>query len=97
MDDGQEQLIQSLIRLLAGDGEFELEGVTFTAKELTLSLSGCQGPGVSRRLCRPDRYQAGLVDVGYTASGPDIPGKDTERLFLVQPGATVGAGSDRLP
>ena len=40
MENGQDALIRSLIiKLLAGDGEPELEGVTLTARELTLSLS----------------------------------------------------------
>ena len=48
MGDEQTQLIQSLIRLLAGDGGLELEGVTFSAKELTLSLSDLAGvPGLA--------------------------------------------------
>ena len=60
MENGQDALIRSLIKLLAGDGELELEGVTLTAKELTISLSdlsgsrrwpGCAGTGTTGRAC----------------------------------------------
>ena len=92
MGDEQTQLIQSLIRLLAGDGGLELEGVTFSAKELTLSLSDLAGvPGLAGTPV-PEQVQAGLTDVGYHIPARTYPGKIGE----VVPGSTRGDGGSRV-
>jgi acetyl-CoA decarbonylase/synthase, CODH/ACS complex subunit delta len=90
--DEQTQLIQSLIRLLAGGGELELERVTFSAKELTLSLSELSGvPGLAEHLL-PEPLQTGLADVGYHIPARTYPGRIGEVVL----GSTRGDGGSRV-
>ncbi len=92
MENGQDALIRSLIKLLAGDGELELEGVTLTAKELTVSLADLSGfPAVTGLVPMPAPL-AGLVDIGYTPPVRSYPGKIREVIL----GSTRGDGGSRV-
>ena len=91
MENGQDALIRSLIKLLAGDGELELEGVTLTAKELTISLSDLSGLPALAGLVPVPAPLAGLVDIGYTPPVRSYPGK-YGKLSSAQPGETGEAG-----
>jgi CO dehydrogenase/acetyl-CoA synthase delta subunit len=92
MENGQDALIRSLIKLLAGDSELELEGVTLTAKELTVTLADLSGFQAVAGLVPVPAPMAGLVDIGYVAPARSYPGKIREVIL----GSTRGDGGSRV-
>ncbi len=92
MENEQDALIRSLIKLLAGDGELELEQVTLTAKELTISLSDLSGFPAITGLVPSPASKPGLVDIGYTPPARSYPGKIREVIL----GSTRGDGGSRV-
>ena len=92
MGNEYDPLVKSLLKLLGGDGEFELEGVTLSAKELTISLSDLAGiPGIQVPAPVP-APKHGLVELGYTPPVRTYPGKIREVIL----GSTRGDGGSRV-